>query len=605
MPPFAGLDRAALGPHLLQACARRRGFDVHVYYANVRFAARIGEDHYQRICYGPTTGLAGERVFARAAFDLPPLGRMSDDYAAYFKRNDPGLEELRGIEASVDGWLDGVAEEILALRPAVVGCSTTFEQTCASFAILRRVKQRDPGVVTLLGGSNCDGEMGQGLAALGGPVDHVFSGECETAFPDFLGHLFAGGGQPAQKAERVISATPCDDLDALPRTDLDEFYAQLAEHLPGSTFHSEESLWLPYESSRGCWWGQKHHCTFCGINGQTMKFREKSAGRVLEDVAHLVARHRSTRVCMVDNIMPYTYFRTLIPALERELPGLHIFYEQKANLTLENVLALRRAGVAVIQPGIEALSTELLRLMRKGVTAAQNVALLRYCRMTGMAVNWNLLYGFPADREDWYTRTHDLAPLLHHLPPPAGAYRLSLDRFSPYHSAPEAHGIQGLEPLGVYRDVFPEGAPIPSIAYHFEGEMQSESRGDTRSAEALRDTVRRWRSAWEGEAPPPVLEVTPLVEGSYLLTDTRPLPGGAPFQVIDREQARAALTGDCGDERVRSWAVEARVAVILDGKLTPLATSEPELLQDMAASPRAQGVRAPAVEAAQAGQRPP
>ena len=36
---------------------------------------------------------------------------------------------------------------------------------------------------------------------------------------------------------------------------------------------------LSAESSRGCWWGAKSHCTFCGLNGGTMAFRAKSAER--------------------------------------------------------------------------------------------------------------------------------------------------------------------------------------------------------------------------------------------------------------------------------------------------------------------------------------
>src|SRR5450759_2538051 len=108
---------------------------------------------------------------------------------------------------------------------------------------------------------------------------------------------------------------------------------------------------------------------------------------------------------MVDNIMPYDYFQTLLPTLARSSLQAQIFYEQRANLRLWQVKSLRNAGIAVIQPGIEALSTPLLRLMRKGVSAAQNIRLLRYCRSCSLAVNWNLLYAFPQDRLSWYEDT--------------------------------------------------------------------------------------------------------------------------------------------------------------------------------------------------------
>src|SRR5262249_37819581 len=148
-----------------------------------------------------------------------------------------------------------------------------------------------------------------------------------------------------------------------------EFYQQFKALLPNSTLAESEVIWLPYESSRGCWWGEKHHCTFCGLNAQTMKYREKSPDRVINDLNKLLKTHPTRRVCMVDNIMPHTYFRTLIPRLGSEIPDLHMFYEQKANLSLGQVTALKDAGILEVQPGIEALSSSLLKSMDKGVSA--------------------------------------------------------------------------------------------------------------------------------------------------------------------------------------------------------------------------------------------
>ena len=40
---------------------------------------------------------------------------------------------------------------------------------------------------------------------------------------------------------------------------------------------------LYLEGSRGCWWGQKHPCSFCGLNGRKNVYRYKSAGRLYEE----------------------------------------------------------------------------------------------------------------------------------------------------------------------------------------------------------------------------------------------------------------------------------------------------------------------------------
>lgn len=581
IPPFGGLDRPALGPHVLQACAHRRGHPVSVFYANLRFAALVGENLYHRVCYGPTTGLAGERIFAAAAYGVPPLGQLNPSDEAYFKRisgekqSGVTLAELRALEATTDGWLDEIVAEILTLEPDIVGCSTTFEQTAASLAILRRLQVARPGLVTLLGGSNCDGEMAHGLTSVAPDVDYIFSGECEVVFPDFLDQLATGERPPCG----VVEGKPCWNLDDLPNNDYSEFYAQVDAVLGETDLVRGDHLWVPYESSRGCWWGEKSHCTFCGINGQTMNFRAKSPDKVIDELRELLEAHPNGKVCMVDNIMPHTYFKTLIPRLPEELPGLHAFYEQKANLKLKQVLSLRRAGVVLIQPGIEALSTGLLRLMKKGVRASQNVALLRYSRVADLGVNWNLLYAFPHDEESFYRETVELLPLLSHLHPPSGVFHLSLDRFSPYFKQPEAFDIEDMHPLQAYLDVLPEGADVERIAYHFVGEYPTASGSRSEVLEEIRAGVATWRSAWQNDGPPPVLSLSRLGEESFMLVDTRPGVAQQQFTFLGYEQARVALIGATEEESAAlDWARKQRVVTPLDGKWVPLAVADAELL---------------------------
>ena len=60
-----------------------------------------------------------------------------------------------------------------------------------------------------------------------------------------------------------------------------------------------------------------------------------------------------------------------------------LFYETKANLRFEQLATLWKGGVRWIQPGIESFSNPVLRLMKKGTTAFQNIQLLRWCRELG------------------------------------------------------------------------------------------------------------------------------------------------------------------------------------------------------------------------------
>src|SRR5438105_968393 len=82
VPPFFELRYPSLGAHVLQACARAAGFRVRVFYANLLFASHIGVSSYTTLAKTPPGTFLGERVFARAAYGVPPLGAGADMFTA-------------------------------------------------------------------------------------------------------------------------------------------------------------------------------------------------------------------------------------------------------------------------------------------------------------------------------------------------------------------------------------------------------------------------------------------------------------------------------------------------------------------------------------------
>ncbi len=593
VPPFAGMDRPSLAAHLLQACAAESGIRVSVLYANLLLGAQIGELNYQAVCYAPSGALLGERFFAQVAYNVPPFGHDTT-YLSYFESSpaeradaevEINLDELQALEPELQQWVDTIATAVVERGYKVVGCTSTFEQTAASVALLNRIKQLRPETIAVIGGANCDGEMAEGILSLEARIDYVFAGESERSFVTFMRRVLSDD----LPSERIITGEPCIDLDDLPTTDFSEYYEQLAVAIPESLLAQNSLILLPYESSRGCWWGEKHHCTFCGLNAQTMKHREKSPDRVVAELQYLLANHPNKKVCFVDNIMPHSYFRSLLPRLPAEVPGLLAFYEEKSNLSLDDVIELKTAGVCDIQPGIEALSTSLLKRMDKGVTARQNIALMRYARAVGLNLNWNLLYAFPGDVAADYEETLALIPLLRHLTPPSGLSFLSIDRFSPYFDFPERYGVTSVYPMKSYASVLPPGADIDKLAYHFMGDYASGSRENPELMKRLEAEVDQWMSLWNmQEEALPALAVTSLSEDTFLLMDTRGLEQTEEIQFLDREQASVILAGRRLNEEndVVEWALDAKLIVELDQFFVPLATAEPALLREFESEQR-------------------
>jgi len=600
VPPFHTLAYPSLAVHLLQACGREAGFRVQVLYANILLASVIGEEAYAKICGAPGGSFAAERFFARCAFGLPPLGRragqmfepdwiigpdkdwkIEPDFDCYDCKEPITLQELRRLERYAEGYVADVAGAVSERRYRIVGCTTIFEQTAASLALLNRIKTLSKDTITILGGANCEGEMARGIASLRSGIDYIFSGESEVTFPAFVRAILAG----LRPEARLLYGEPCRDMDALPTPTYTEFYEQRSRFLPISKVPAGETQ-IPYETSRGCWWGEKHNCTFCGLNGERMAFRQKSPDRVFEDLRALLETHPTRKVTMTDNIMPYTYFKSLLPRLAGEFPGVAIFYETKANLSLQQILALKRAGITSIQPGIESLSSRLLSLMKKGVEARQNLMLLRYARAAGVDLDWILLWGFPGDDVEAYEETLAILPLLHHLQPPCAMGHLSIERFSPYYCRPAEFGVRNMKPLRGFHDFLPKGADIERIASHFTAEYRCGSHDHVEVIHKLWQEMSRWQAAWKQKGGLPNQDLKLVRKrGSYVLVDARDLWRKRRSYSLDEKEASTLVTArPYSGSGLEAWALREKLAVTADGWFVPLAVAEPQILLELTES---------------------
>lgn len=592
VPPFHLVDYPSSSLHLLQACARRAGFHVQVLYANMLLAALLGEEAYARIYGAPVAAFAAERFFARSAFGLPPLGRrarhmydadwaigphkeweVTPDPFCLGGKKPASLAQLHRWEQCAEGFVNGVAQAVTARSYPIVGCTTSFNQTVASLALLNRIKTLGKNNLTIIGGANCEGEMAQGIASLPSGIDYIFSGESEDSFPRFIRDIRAG----RRPAGRIVRGNPCRNLDALPTSSYAEFYEQQRCFLPQNDPQQTEIL---CETSRGCWWGEKHHCTFCGINGQNLAFRQKSPARVMEELHSLLEACPTRNVSMTDSVMPHTYFQDLLPRLARDFRGVSFFYEQRANLSLAQLLALKKAGFDALGLGIESLSTPLLTLMGKGLQARHNLLLLRNARAVGVELPWDLLWGFPGDEVGAYREMTTLLPLLHHLQPPDSMVHLSIERFSPYFSMPAEFGVRKIRPLAGYRDFLPRGADIESLAYHFTAEYRSGVHDHPEVIQKLWQEMARWRDAWNPKngRPQEDLQLFPK-NGSYLLVDTRKVWRRKRSYPLDEKQVSTLMTArPHSGNQLEKWAVQKKLAVFMDGWYVPLAVAEPTVL---------------------------
>lgn len=462
VPPFAKIDWPSLGLHILQACAKKAGFTVNVFYANLAMAAWISEETYQLIA---DTKLLGEAIFSRSAYNKKLSNPFEQIESVAIK------ERLTEIESKLDVWLANLTNEVFRNKYQVVGSTTSYDQINSSIALINYAKGINPNLITILGGANCQGDLGRGLLSLSDNIDYIFSGESEITFPKFLKDISMG----RYPSEQIIHERLCN-LNDIPVPDYDDYLRQLAFFMPDSSLNTEKKYYLSYETSRGCWWGQKHRCNFCGATTE-MKYREKSPEKVISDLKYITSTFQTNRIIMSDLIMPHNYFNSLLPRLAKEFRNIRIFYEIKSNVTFEQLLLLKKAGIYGVQPGIETLSTSLLKKMNKGVTARQNISLLRNARTLDIKLSWVFIVKYPGDTEQEYEEISKLIPMIIHFNPPYAISPVLFLRFSPLFNFYEKFKIKKLLPDPKYQKCFPLDS-IPKIAYYYTGEFNCYADSD-------------------------------------------------------------------------------------------------------------------------------
>jgi ribosomal peptide maturation radical SAM protein 1 len=523
--PFGSLLQPSIGLSLLKAGLTSHNIHSKILYFTFKFGELIGTPLYLQIANGQPAiyDLLGEWLFSGALFNFTDTdvegyiedvlrGRSPAHSEAHRDMLKPVsesfIQEVLDIRSKIEAFLDECLQEIIGYHPRIVAFTSVFQQQLAALSLAKRLKVQAPETFIILGGANCEGVMGAEVIRQFSFIDATISGEGDIVFPKLIQRLLEQksvsdlqGVFTHDNIEQIslkgqyLNAPSVSDMNALPFPDYDDFFQQLEiSHLPLEENHQPELL---FETSRGCWWGERNHCTFCGLNGITMSYRSKSARRALDELVYLTDKYPNCSVSVVDNILDMKYFKDFVPELTSRQLDLELFYEVKANLKKEQVRLLRDAGIRAIQPGIESLSTHVLDLMRKGVKGLQNIQLLKWCKELGVNPSWNMLWGFPGEPPEEYERMADLIPLLTHLQPPLSAATIRLDRFSPHFDRPEQFGFVKVNPYPSYHYIYPlNPETIANLAYYFTFEYRKPQ--DVASyTKPVAEQIAAWQEAYE------------------------------------------------------------------------------------------------------------
>ena len=262
-----------------------------------------------------------------------------------------------------------------------------------------------------------------GLLVAGGPLptcepetflaafDAAVRGEGEQTMVDLLAAHAAGadlGAVPgvvvAAEGGGAAAAGPprpfAPDLDALP------FPAR--DLLPNAAYISHGRRRYGYAvttvmSSRGC----PFACEFCSNVVFGSSYRERSPESVVDEIEQALALGYD-RISFSDDVFTMRPERVVAVCDEIERRGLRFAWECLARvdgIDCETAEAMRRAGCRTVFFGIESGSDEILRVMRKGITAAQARDAVWAAHDAGLEVGAFFILCYPGDSDETVLET--------------------------------------------------------------------------------------------------------------------------------------------------------------------------------------------------------
>jgi len=489
--------QAYLGKHLAGAVT------VRAFHPYVHIAASLGFSAYQKIA---EHSWVAEALYAPLLFPEQLAEAQKLVQRVSGKRKFPFPLDLAALSRRIQTAHEQSQLFEQLAEADLVGISVCLAQLTSSLFLVRELKRKVPAVRVVLGGSAVCESMGRTLMDAFPDIDYIVNGEGENPLLALVRALLESPDRNLKGIPGLFWRTPTKEivgagknqvkrLDDLPVPTYEDYFAEVGETpWPGTLLGQ-----VPVESSRGCYWHRAcsdhpgHACQFCNLNLQWKGYRFKSPERVVQELEHLIQKHKVLRFFFVDNTLSPANLRGLFRHIQALDCSLDLFVELRAPLTRREFQELRLAGVRQVQIGVEALGSRLLAKMHKGTTAIENIEMMKRCEEFGIRNLSNLLMEFPgSDEED--VRETLVALEFVQCYQPLRPVVFWLGEASPVHMQPKVYGLSGIRNHHWYQALFP-GEILDKLCL-----MQKSYQGDRALQRKLwrpvREHLKRWQQVY-------------------------------------------------------------------------------------------------------------
>ena len=314
--------------------------------------------------------------------------------------------------------VEDLLEYIRNNNPRVIGMPAFTFQIPMVGELCRRVKEVFPNIITCAGGCHVT-RMPERTLREFPHIDFVINGEAETSLPIIIDRIKNGIKlsdiddikgllvQSREKKTKLQLFTRFDednddnneniveDVKTLNYPAWEEFNVKkYAGHL---TFENPDSIDLPMLTARGC----PFKCIFCCRQSGT-EDRRRTVESVIDEIKRNLRDFNCTVISFLDEtfVMNKEWLYEFFEAMK--VHGLNEKIRWSCTTRVSSVSAellkgMKEAGCYYIFYGFESANKEVIKIMRKGISAAQMQAAVVWAKEAGIVPTGSFIVGLAGD----------------------------------------------------------------------------------------------------------------------------------------------------------------------------------------------------------------
>jgi ribosomal peptide maturation radical SAM protein 1 len=401
--PFAGLGIPSIQLPILEKYLKERNLKISTRHLYLKAADIISLKNYNFLINTPNDSYQAQMFFSKYVFPSYWINN-EEKFREYFY-NKMSLDEDGKTNLDFDNFVELIdkfnnwsLENLNWKSYDIIGFTLNYGQFLPSLAIAKKIKELDPKKCIIFGGSRTIDQIGINVLKSFDYIDFIVSGEGEEAlfqlasnFNNYMEipHLIYRSDKEIiwNKSNEIIN------INSLSIPSYDSFYNEL--NLTSEEIQQYFHLFgrLPVEISRGCWWNK---CSFCNLNLQHKKYREKSIEKIVEEIDFFSEKYKMLNFQIIGNALLKNDYRNLCNEIIKLKKDFSFYVEARAGkMKSEDYTLLKKAGFTTIQTGVETFSQNYLKKMNKGVRIIDNIASIKYCKENGILNTYNIIVNYP------------------------------------------------------------------------------------------------------------------------------------------------------------------------------------------------------------------